>query len=322
MANEHIRKTYAGAVAPTALSASVSSGAVALPVVDCSTYPTGSVGPFVVRLSAGLAVEEKVLCSGKIGSTQLTVIERGYDGTTASAHSSGATVTHCLDAHSLDQVNAFVNLPTTKGEIPVQGTSDWTLITPGTEGQLLAMGAVSVPGWINPGIVTAAVEADITAIEAAAVTLAGRVTVNEADITALEAEIENWTTYVPTWTNVTAGNGTYAGCRFRRVGQSIEVRGKFTLGSTSAVSGNAIQDVPDSATIESGFTPFGQCAMGDATTTVTNLGVVGAASSTTVALYLISASNPYATVALTDATTPFTWAVNDTMAWHYTARLA
>jgi len=53
--------------------------------------------------------------------------------------------------------------------------------------------------------------------------------------TRLDALEVGWTTYVPTLTNLTKGNGTITAAYRRRWGNTADVRFKFTLGTTSAV---------------------------------------------------------------------------------------
>jgi len=122
MANEYIAKDYLGAVAATTLTTAVSGSALSLVVASGTTYPDGTNGPFVVVLDRGTGVEEKVICSSRSGNT-ITVLQRGYDGTTGQAHSIGATVEHALDAYSIKQVNTLANTWTTRGDLLYRNAS-------------------------------------------------------------------------------------------------------------------------------------------------------------------------------------------------------
>lgn len=104
------RKSYSGGAARTALNGAITSGATSIVVVSGTGYPTGGTNPFVITIDRGTAVEEKVLIQSRSGTT-LTVAAsgRGYDGTTAVAHSDAAYVEHTLDADSVDDANAHVN---------------------------------------------------------------------------------------------------------------------------------------------------------------------------------------------------------------------
>lgn len=115
MANEYIRKDFAGGAAATSLSSSINNAALSFAVADGSSYPTGPT-PFVIVVDRGLATEEKMLIGSRASNT-FTVTERGYDGTSAQSHASGAIVEHCLDAHTIYQANRLANLQTTKGDL-------------------------------------------------------------------------------------------------------------------------------------------------------------------------------------------------------------
>jgi hypothetical protein len=99
------RREITGAAEKTALTASLSNSASSFTVVSGNTFPDGSSGnPFVVTISRGFVVEEKILCSSRSGNT-FTVKQRGFDGTTAQVHDNGAEVDHVLDALSIQDMN-------------------------------------------------------------------------------------------------------------------------------------------------------------------------------------------------------------------------
>lgn len=119
MADEYIQKDYAGGAEATSLASSFSIGGATLSVADGSSYPNGTSGPFVVVVDRGLATEEKFLIDTTTGANGVTfnIQQAGYDGTTATNHSAGATVEHCIDAYSIEQANRYVNLQTSKGDL-------------------------------------------------------------------------------------------------------------------------------------------------------------------------------------------------------------
>ena len=98
-----LRREFSGAVLRTSLSANISNSASSITVADGSTYPSGN-NPFVIVINRGISSEEKILISSRASNT-LTVEERGYDGTTASAHGSGSFVDHVLDAAVIQDMN-------------------------------------------------------------------------------------------------------------------------------------------------------------------------------------------------------------------------
>jgi microcystin-dependent protein len=105
-------KEYAGAAPPTRLAGSLAVGTTSSFAVITnggSGYPSGSTAPFVVVLDRGTSLEEKILVTSRAGDTFSTLL-RGYDSTTAQAHSAQAVVEHVLDATSISEVNAHTNL--------------------------------------------------------------------------------------------------------------------------------------------------------------------------------------------------------------------
>ena len=109
------RKQFVGGAPATSLASGITDSATTLDVDDATGYPDAT-NPFVIVIDPGLATEEKVLCAARTSDT-LSSLTRGYDNTTAQAHSSGAVVQHVLDAGTIDQVNRLANLMDAKGEL-------------------------------------------------------------------------------------------------------------------------------------------------------------------------------------------------------------
>jgi hypothetical protein len=98
-----LRREFSGAVLTTTLSANISNSASSISVVDGSTFPSGT-NPFVIVIDRGSVSEEKILISSRSSNT-FTVDTRGYDGTAAVDHTSGAFVDHVLDASVIQDMN-------------------------------------------------------------------------------------------------------------------------------------------------------------------------------------------------------------------------
>lgn len=98
-----LRQEFSGGVLRTTLSANISNSESSFSVTDGSTFPTGT-HPFVIVIDRGSSAEEKVLISSRAGNT-FTVSNRGYDGSTANTHTSGAYVDHVLDATVIQDMN-------------------------------------------------------------------------------------------------------------------------------------------------------------------------------------------------------------------------
>lgn len=101
------RRQYKGNSQQTAITSPMASGDLSMTVADGSTLPTGT-SPFVLTIDLGATGEEKMLCTARTGNS-ITIGTRGYDGTTAAAHATGAVVRHTLSAVDLDEANAHIN---------------------------------------------------------------------------------------------------------------------------------------------------------------------------------------------------------------------
>ncbi len=123
--------------------------------------------------------------------------------------------------------------------------------------------------------------------------------------------VTDWISWTPTFTNFTVGDGV-ADFHYRRVGDSLEIRGEFILGTTSAVTGAIRLNMPTGFTIDGGRIADDKALIGnvlfkDADTPAnTVLGRTGVTvSSNRVQLNTMASS--------TSSTVPFTWAANDTI---------
>jgi len=147
------RREFLGNVVETATTGALSSADTSISLTDGSTFPTGSVAPFVIVLDRGTSLEEKVLVTSRSSNT-LTVSQRGYDGTTAVSHSSGAFVDHVLDATTIDEVNSYVNLQSAKGDLVVHNGTNPVVKTVGTDGYVLSANSAQADGleWIQVGV--------------------------------------------------------------------------------------------------------------------------------------------------------------------------
>lgn len=99
-----IRREFVGNAVTTQLSEAILSTTTIIPGDDISSFPLGSTNPFVISIGRGTANEEKILVNSRTASA-FGVAERGYDGTTAVAHSVGETIDHVLDATAVQDMN-------------------------------------------------------------------------------------------------------------------------------------------------------------------------------------------------------------------------
>lgn len=105
-------KSYAGAALTAHLTSPIASNDLTLACDALTGWPSGSGGPFSAIIDKGkTGLEEKVLCTSQAGGTIVVAI-RGYDGTTACAHDSGAEVQHVGTSIDLAEANTHVNSTT------------------------------------------------------------------------------------------------------------------------------------------------------------------------------------------------------------------
>jgi hypothetical protein len=137
------RLEHQGAAPVTGLASSINASATALTLVSGAGYPTGAVGPFVLAIDPGTGSEEKVLCSSRSG-TAVVVTTRGYDGTTATSHTSGTSnVAHVWTATEADDTNAHI-YTTTRDDHTQYLRTDGSRAATGT--QTFSAGAVVPSG--------------------------------------------------------------------------------------------------------------------------------------------------------------------------------
>ena len=121
------------------------------------------------------------------------------------------------------------------------------------------------------------------------------------------------TSYTPTLTNLTLGNGTLT-AKYAQIGKIVTVYFNFTLGSTSSVGSNPSITLPVSAadiynTAKLFLADYG---------TVTYWGSAWNGDATTVYLEADRADATYLKAAGVTATVPHTWAVNDSLVFTLT----
>jgi hypothetical protein len=125
-----------------------------------------------------------------------------------------------------------------------------------------------------------------------------------------------WTTWTPTLTNLTQGNGTVL-ARYHQIGKTVRYRFRFVLGSTSAVGAAPVQiTLPVTPGDYTEFT-LGICDYTDAGV-ANRFGVVRLVSGSTVNLLVLNTSAVLPGVA---TAVPHAWGTGDSISvWgHYEA---
>jgi hypothetical protein len=146
MTGTHQRKEFKGGAKPATLLAGITDTDTSLVVQSAVGWPDGTAGPFVVCIDRGTSLEEKMLCSSRTNN-QINIVTRGYDDTTAVAHSTTTNaVEHVLDASTLDQANRYVNLQAAKGDMVVHNGTNPANLTVGANGTVLKANASAASG--------------------------------------------------------------------------------------------------------------------------------------------------------------------------------
>lgn len=120
-------RVYTGAATPTTLSGSITNVSTSGTITVATNWLTS--GQFSIVVDPGLAGEEKILCT--LSGTTLTFITRGYDGTTAASHNSGAVVYPVPTAIDFSEANTHVNASSAVHGLAgsVVGTTDTQVLT-------------------------------------------------------------------------------------------------------------------------------------------------------------------------------------------------
>ena len=179
-------------------------------------------------IDPGTSSEEK--CSATISGSTLT-LTRAQDDTTASNHSSGATIYPVFTANDADEANELVSKLTTKGDLLVTtgsalnrlavGTNDYVLKADSSATNGVAWGQVAAAGIASDAVTTAKIlDSNVTTAKIAdnAVTqakLADRV-VGSAEMDNLTLNAQTGTTYTLVLTDahklVTLSNASSITC--------------------------------------------------------------------------------------------------------------
>jgi hypothetical protein len=126
------------------------------------------------------------------------------------------------------------------------------------------------------------------------------------------------TSFTPSWSGLTVGNGTLSAAKITRVNSFVLVQGTFTLGTTSAVTGNIFFANP--------VTPAdtGQNAIGNGLFASGGVlyPITCSMAGGNIQLFPTVASGTYATTTTCTATVPFVWASGAVITWSCAYRIA
>lgn len=134
---------------------------------------------------------------------------------------------------------------------------------------------------------------------------------NDAYFDSLIGSGTAWTSYTPSFANITIGSGTVAG-RYQTFGKTTLFEAQFIYGAGSAVGASPTVSYPLTSATYATFFVTGNASLLDSGTNVYS-GTILHASTTTAGIYAVNASGTYSVLTALNATIPFTWAANDSI---------
>jgi len=137
-------------------------------------------------------------------------------------------------------------------------------------------------------------------------------TLGQAIDTSVGKGLIAWQSYTPTYTNLTVGNGTHASY-YRQLGKNVEVRIKFTFGSTSAMGTLPTATLPVTANSNAVGNISGSTFFFDSSAGAGYPGWVSISTSTTCSPQAFGSAGTYANNSGVSNTIPFgvAWANSD-----------
>jgi hypothetical protein len=133
-----------------------------------------------------------------------------------------------------------------------------------------------------------------------------------------------WTSFTPTWTNLTVGNGTYTSSSYSLNGKIAQVNIRLVFGSTTSISGDVSFTVPAAITRKVATTPSNNfLLLGDVPTSNFVGNVISSSLSATSFLLRVSLANTtYTNLDAISATVPHTWGTSDVISLAMTYEVA
>ena len=119
-----------------------------------------------------------------------------------------------------------------------------------------------------------------------------------------------YASYSPSYTSLTVGNGTVIS-RYAQTGKFVHLFFKFTLGSTSSISGSPTISLP----VTAANTGSNSTVYFDDAGTAGLMGFTVMTSTTAMTVYYVGAATAYTQFFALSSTLPFTWATGDVISF-------
>lgn len=142
---------YTGNAVLSTLAADLTPSATAMALTGFSGWPQGVTANWTATIDQGGSNEEKVLCGTRTDGT-VNIIQRGYDDTSARAHSSGESVKHTISAAAMEEASQHVNNTALDQHTQYLNSARHTAIAHGTS--LIADSAITSPKIADFAVIT------------------------------------------------------------------------------------------------------------------------------------------------------------------------
>lgn len=130
-----------------------------------------------------------------------------------------------------------------------------------------------------------------------------------------------WTSFTPSWTNLTAGNGVVSAA-YSQFNKILFVRVKFTWGTTTSCGDPVRMTLPASLTQDTASQEIVGFAQYTDAGVASYIGQISVFSSTVVGLGVMNSAGTYTAANNVNNTRPHTFGNGDIMAFEFTTRLA
>jgi hypothetical protein len=194
------RRQYAGAAAATTITAGINPSDTTCSLAATTGWPSTAAVPFYVVIDPGTSAEEK--CSATISGSTLTLV-RAQDDTSATSHSSGASIYPVFTANDADEANEVVAKLTTKGDLLATDGSALNRLAVGTNAHVLTADSAATNGvkWaLSPETDLVTTKGDIL-VASAADTLARQGVGSNGQVLVADSGVTNGVAWVDPQTN-------------------------------------------------------------------------------------------------------------------------